>query len=138
MSWQATADVKRLKEGITRTEKLVLMMLADYHNEKTGQCNPRVSDLAEDALMSVRRVQQVLTALETRKLLAIENREGGRLKTQYWLLCIGDTPEKYSPLQPQKVSPHPRSPLHPTPEILRLAAAINRNRTERRRTRTRS
>lgn len=116
MSWHATAEIKRLRKGITQSEKLVLMMLADYANEKTGQCNPSVKDISDDCVMSVRQVQRLLTGLEKRVLLQIDNRRGGRGKPQYWLLCIGYTPDKLSGVSavanvtppPTPVSPHPR------------------------------
>lgn len=126
MSWRATADIKSLTEGVTRSEKLVLLILADYHNEKTGQCNPPVRDIATDALMTMRRVQQILTAMSvpSRNLIAIVGREGGRTTAQYWLTCIGYTPEKYSPPDfappPKPASPQGRNnggpEFRPTPE----------------------
>jgi hypothetical protein len=109
LSWKATAKVKDLSANLTRSEKLLLLILADYHNDKTEQCDPKVQVLAEDALMGTRRVQQILTSLELKGFIRIEGREGGRRRSaQYWLTCLREKGEI--------IAPQGRSPLRPTPE----------------------
>src|SRR4051812_26554449 len=53
MSWQATAYVKTLT-NVTVYEKLLLFVLADYHNTHRGASYPSVPRLAEEALMKER------------------------------------------------------------------------------------
>lgn len=75
--------------------------------------------------MGVRRVQQLLSGLHNRGVIIIKDREGGTKRAQYWLACIGYTPEKYAPLEGEEISPLPpkpvapqgRSQLHPSGEI---------------------
>ena len=48
----------------TPLEKLVLMILADRHNAKTGQCNPSIATIAAAACCSKRGALKALAALE--------------------------------------------------------------------------
>jgi hypothetical protein len=63
MSWQATAYVKTLT-NVTVYEKLLLFVLADYHNTHRGASFPSVPRLAEEALMKERNCYDLLKALE--------------------------------------------------------------------------
>jgi Helix-turn-helix domain len=82
MSWQATAYVSELTltpsgERLTRSEKLVAMMLANRHNPDYGYAWPKVATLAKDALLSVRMVQYCLKSLEKKGVITIERRWKG-------------------------------------------------------------
>jgi hypothetical protein len=70
MSWKATAYVKDLVKGISPTEKLLLFVLADYHNTVKRICWPSMKVLAEEALMSERNASRLLEALETKGILS--------------------------------------------------------------------
>lgn len=74
MSWRATAMVKDIREGITRTEKLLLFTLADYHNDETGQCDPSLDRISAEALLSKRQTIRVLADLERKDLIRIRRR----------------------------------------------------------------
>ena len=51
MSWKATAYVKELREGLTVTDKFVLLMLAEYHRTDDKLTWPSASTLALDCLL---------------------------------------------------------------------------------------
>jgi Helix-turn-helix domain len=79
MSWQATAYVSELTttpsgERLTRSEKLLALLLANRHNPDYGYAWPKVSTLAQDAMMSVRMVQYALKSLERKGVITIERR----------------------------------------------------------------
>lgn len=54
-------------------QKLVLLMLADYANSETGQCNPSHNRLAERCCMSVASVKRHIDDLEQLGLLKKNN-----------------------------------------------------------------
>lgn len=69
MSWKATAYVKDLTNGISHTEKLLLFVLADYHNTAKRIAWPSISVLAKESLMSERSAQRILARLESKGLI---------------------------------------------------------------------
>jgi len=66
----------------TAHEKLLLIVLADYHNEETGQCNPSLTRLAERALCARNTVTRALASLEEQGFL-IRRRGTYERSTQY-------------------------------------------------------
>ena len=69
MSWEATAYVKDLKachDGarLSRGQKLLLFVLADYHNTKYRVAWPSIPLIAEEALASIAQVKRDLAYLE--------------------------------------------------------------------------
>ena len=91
MSSAAQKYVKHLKESpdgrsITRSEKLVLCLLADDHNEDKGCAWPSVESLAGRALMTRDNCRRVLRKLETLGLIESNPRlreNGGRSSSEY-------------------------------------------------------
>lgn len=71
MSWKATAFVKEITSGITVAEKMVMFVLADYHNTTQKVAWPSVPVLAREALMTQRTVYRILESLEGKKLRRI-------------------------------------------------------------------
>jgi len=76
MSWANTAYVKNLKvtpDGtpISKTEKLLLFVLADYHNEASGEAWVSLARLAAESLQTQAGVVQILQGLERKKVLEI-------------------------------------------------------------------
>ena len=69
MSWKATAYVKDLVSGISPAEKLLLFVLADYHNTVKRICWPSLKVLAEESLMSERNASRLLDHLVTKGIL---------------------------------------------------------------------
>jgi DNA-binding MarR family transcriptional regulator len=81
-SWEAVRWVKNLVvcpggEPITRSEKLLLFVLADYHNEAVGDyASPGIDTLAEKALYSKSQSLRLLDRLAKKGLIRIERRHG--------------------------------------------------------------
>jgi hypothetical protein len=81
MSWQATGYVKPLRvsstgKEITRGEKLVLLLLADYIHPDTGVAWPSMETIADEAMYERRQVLRILESLETKGFITIERSEG--------------------------------------------------------------
>ena len=77
MSWEATAHVNALKasvtgEKMTRSEKLLLLVLANYHNPEHRCAWPSLTRLATDALLCRRQVIRVLSSLSKKQFIATE------------------------------------------------------------------
>jgi len=75
-------------KGIKMPAKMVLIQLAERHNKDTGQCDPRISKLAEDCEMHRATVLRHLSYLEECGLLTRVkrgNENGGRASSQYHL-----------------------------------------------------
>lgn len=92
MSWRAAAKVKALTENLTRSEKLLLLILADYYNEETRRCDPSVARLARECLMSERTVQRTTKSLAAKGFIEIRDRHAQRRTNQYDLLCLEQVP----------------------------------------------
>lgn len=76
MSWAATSYVKKLRiapngEAITKGEKLVLFVLADYHHEEKGYAWASLSHLADESLHSRHGVILTLQSLEKKGVLCV-------------------------------------------------------------------
>lgn len=77
MSWQASAYVKELVvcpngERLTRTEKLVALILADSHQIRAERCTyPSVREMAADALIDLRTCRRLLTSLAQKGVIEI-------------------------------------------------------------------
>jgi len=120
LSWRATAHVKPLTHHgdgtpLSAREKLILFVIADYHNEDYNCAWMSVTKAARASLTSERRFRELLQRLEKRKTLEIERREG---RTNRYFFP-GLTPPQFS--QGSKKHPcNPRIPPllqlpHPTP-----------------------
>ena len=69
MSWQAAAYVKELSRcpdgaPISCGQKLLALVLADYHNSHRNAAWPSVPTLAQESLCSLRQAQRYLAYLE--------------------------------------------------------------------------
>jgi len=78
------------------TQKIVLMMLADRHNNDTGQCNPSHDRLAVDCGLSRRSVMDQIAKLEDSGFIRIRHRVSGNVKlpNQYVLVLSFGTQEE--------------------------------------------
>jgi Helix-turn-helix domain len=79
LSWEATSYVKRLERApngvpITRSEKLLLLILADYHNTEQRCAWPSAHTLAKDALLTVRHVRRVIASAKQKQILCVTKR----------------------------------------------------------------
>ena len=130
MSWHATSSIKRLRENLTRSEKFLLLILADYHNDETGRCDPAVKTLAIDALMSERHAMRTLKELARKGFVHIIRRRDDDVQgtNQYNLLCLGDA---MSPPQPDN-QPDIQSDNQPDTHVTQTVSKNRNNRTVRR------
>lgn len=76
MSWANIAYIKKLKAApdgtpISKSEKLFLFVLADYHDETSGEAWFSLPRIAEDSLRSQAEVVRTLQGLERKALLRI-------------------------------------------------------------------
>lgn len=97
-------------EGLKPTEKLILIILANYADEK-GSCYPSVKHIADICgLKDVKHIRTILRDFESKGLLRIESRrkaDGGNLSNRYHLKiegCADTLPPKHTP---PLTGPHP-------------------------------
>lgn len=91
MSWAASAYVKTLTTApdgtkITRSEKMLLFVLADYYNDEQHAAWASIGEVARHALLSVRQAQRLCKALVTCGVLALHTRidpKHGQLSNLY-------------------------------------------------------
>lgn len=97
MSWQATAYVKELcvcpdGASLSRGQKLLLFVLADYHNTAHKVAWPSVPRLAEESMASLTQIKRDLSYLEEHCVIARKRPEkygAGRI-TGYSFLALDD------------------------------------------------
>ena len=92
MSFEAMAWAVKQKTA-NSGQKLVLMMLADYSNSETGQCNPSHTKLAEKCCMSVASVKRHIEDLEGLGFLKKSNvfKDNIQKSNQYILALPGSS-----------------------------------------------
>ncbi len=83
MSWKATAWAKDTRGHRNGSQKLVLMVLADYHNTELG-CYPSHKTLAADCEMTTRSIIRHLQTLADDDFISI-TREGHHRHNRYTL-----------------------------------------------------
>ena len=108
---------------LSRSEMLVLMVLADSADAETGECFPSLRRIAQGARMSVRTAQLTLRALEDDEWISTAERlrlDGSRSSTLYTVQIekLGLAPlqkrgAKTAP-PPAKTAPGGVQKLHPT------------------------
>jgi len=82
MSWQAAAYVDTLESGLTRSEKLLMFILADHHNPESGWAWPSISRLSVKAMLTHQHVYRLIKSLESKGFIEVEH-NGGRLSNRY-------------------------------------------------------
>jgi hypothetical protein len=83
MSWAASAYVKTLCRGahgepLTRAEKLLLMVMADYYSDEEGAAWPSATTLAREALLTRESVWRCIRRLTEKGVLAVEEQRSTR------------------------------------------------------------
>lgn len=114
MSWAATAFVKKLTHKpdgtpITRSEKMLLIMLSDYYNDEEDMAWPSIPELSKQALISQRQAQRLLHFLAKKKVIKLilrQRRNGGTSSNGYRLLGLRDTPPGDMVAPPDTMTPH--------------------------------
>ena len=71
MSWQDSDAVRNLFVG-NSAAKSVLRCLADFRNEKTGQCNPSTDAIAKETELNRKTVYKAITYLEEKGFIRRE------------------------------------------------------------------
>ena len=89
MSHRATNYVTELYvcpngQKLTRSEKLLLCVLADRHNKDSRNACPSIQRLADEALMSIRQVQRSLRRLVEKGALKVELGGGSHRNTNLY------------------------------------------------------
>lgn len=118
MSRRATKYVRKLKQTpdgnpLTRTAKLMLMVLADHHNEHANCAWPSMRMLAEEALCTTRRIEQLIPKLEASGIIKVERTlraDGSHETNRYFFVAL----KPLSELQKQGQN-HSPSATQPTP-----------------------
>lgn len=110
MSWKASGYVKELRDGLSVTEKFVLLTLADYHRTDDKLAWPSVATLAADCLMTARGVQQILARLIENGFIVKTKEGGGRGNVAGYQIVGVDVkkgePQTLNGYAENKVSPH--------------------------------
>jgi hypothetical protein len=91
MAWAKTVTHGPTGDAITRSEKLLLLVVADYHNAETGHAWPSMTRLAREALMSERHARTLTQSLEAKGLIRIERvkrPDGNNFTNRYWLPAL--------------------------------------------------
>jgi hypothetical protein len=89
VSWKASGAAKEITHGtngekISMADKLVLMVLSDYFDERKQAAWPSQETLAEECICTDRGLRGILQRLQKFGLISIEHR--GRLGNRYKLL----------------------------------------------------
>lgn len=70
---------------LTPSQRLVLMVLAHHHHDKTNACFPAIATIAEIVGLTPRRVQIALRALDSMGLISVSERsEHGRQRSNQY------------------------------------------------------
>lgn len=119
MSWKASAYVKELivapnGEQLTRSEKLLLLILADYYNDAQGCAWPSIPLLAAEAMLKVRRTQQLMRSIERKGVIITEQtaREDGGQGVNFYRF-----PELAKSARPPVQSLHPPGAISHAPPV---------------------
>jgi hypothetical protein len=89
MSFQAMTWA--IEQELQVKEKMVLLMLANYCNNHTGQCNPSLPTLAKECGMSKDSVIRAIKILESKKLVTpIRQKIGAVNLPNQYLLAVSD------------------------------------------------
>lgn len=138
MSIALMTSVWRL-EGLSATQKLVLLSLADNANDQ-GECYPSIAQIAKRTCLTDRSVRSAIRSLEELGIVGSAARSG--TSTVYFLSIpehLGDAqprnvvpPRKEIPTRnqipptPERASAPPRNVLPPTPERASAKPSLNR------------
>ncbi len=75
MSWRASGYVKELTTGLTKVEKLMMLILADYYSEEEEAAWPSLRRLAIECLMPIEGARRVRQSLADKGFITVKQRE---------------------------------------------------------------
>ena len=136
MSWRASAYVKALTtmpatgERLRASQKLLLMILSDYHNDESNAAWPSLARLAEESLMSKRSAIRIIQECVDGGVLTVEPRwdaRGGHASNLYRFVALtpsdntspgvpDPSDRALSPPSDRALSPKPLSNVTEQPE----------------------
>ena len=90
MSWQATSWAKRTRGHVSSTDKLLLMILADYADPESNIAWPSRKILAQDAGLSERTITRCLKHLEDTGLIQRISK-ANQYQSNRYLLNVGSS-----------------------------------------------
>ncbi len=85
-------------DGLSGTQKSILMHICDRYNDEFGYAWPSISRMARDTGWGDRTITRALRSLETRKLIASYRQfyahDGSPASNRYYLPSFGPVPKK--------------------------------------------
>ena len=115
MSWTATKWAKTTRGHKGRSEKLVLMMLADYYDDVKGYAYPSHATLSDDCEMPVRTVQWALKRLQEDGFV-IRLQKGNQFQPSKWSLNMKSEPATSATVNPQYETGEPATSATVNPQ----------------------
>ena len=122
MSWAATRWAKTTRGHKGRSEKLVLMVLADYYDDVKGYAWPSHATLSGDCEMPVRTVQWALKRLQEDGFV-IRLQKGNQFQPSKWALNIESEPAIPSMVNPQYEAGEPATSATVNPQPVAVSPA---------------
>ena len=115
MSWTATKWAKTTRGHRGRSEKLVLMVLADYYDDVKGYAWPSHATLSDDCEMPVRTVQWALKRLQEDGFV-IRLQKGNQFQPSKWALNMKSEPATSATVNPQYETGEPATSATVNPQ----------------------
>lgn len=107
--------------GIKSPQKLVLLLLANRHNNDTGMCYPSIPRICRESGMHRATVIRAINALEKAGLLTIEKTFGKvnhyRLHTSVTELPVAESDPSHKATTPVAESDYTRRTVRPEPKV---------------------
>jgi hypothetical protein len=103
VSWAATRWAKTTRGHKGRSEKLLLLVLADYYDDVKGYAWPSHATLSDDCEMPVRTVQWALKRLQEDGFV-IRLQKGNQFQPSKWSLNMESEPATSATVNPQRVA----------------------------------
>ncbi len=112
--------LNRIFEDATTTgsQRLVLLVLADVADDN-GYCWPGVDWIAKRANITSRQARTILRALESAGHLITSPTNGGRGRTNQYIIATGEKPGSPASINPEVQREKPGSPASQNPEVQR-------------------
>ena len=76
------------EQSLPPSEKLVLLVLANCHNNRTKRCNPGMETIAATAGITRRGAIKIIQRLEQRGIIQVTHSRGGNKQTHNYLLTV--------------------------------------------------
>ena len=121
LSWAATSWAKTTRGHRGRSEKLVLMVLADYYDDSRGYAHPSHATLSDDCEMPVRTVQWALKRLQEDGFV-IRLQKGNQFQPSKWALNMESESAILSKVNPQYEAGEPATSATVNPQRVAVSS----------------